>query len=99
MEDHITDVDTEELFQDDEMFVNNEPIIEELHDGDWETFYDHHKAEVHAEILDVGRVPNGHFAEWCSECRKEFIIAKTQLFCPRCGYPIIREEDIANGKV
>ena len=81
-----------------DMIRNNEPVIEELHDEDtWEDFYDANKKKVDHMIQSGEETyPNGHFLEFCDICKKSFVIAETQLFCPKCGYPIIREDEDGN---
>ena len=75
------------------------PLIEELYEGSvpdeaWEDYYNKNKKEVDHFIQEgEAKYPKGHFPEYCDLCKKSFVISQKQLFCPRCGYPIIRENE------
>lgn len=80
-------LNNEDIIYDGDFYLDDNPIIEELYESEEEL------EEFAKSIKSVPKIPPGTFPEWCSDCRKQFYIPKNQLFCPRCGLPIIREEE------
>jgi len=60
---------------------DNNPVIEDVGFSVEDLLEKYEKQEKEKRI-------KGSYPRWCVECKKEFHISKTQLFCPRCGVPL-----------